>query len=133
MAAVLLPAIVVMNKAAGAGRRRAAGHRQAGGLIGQEPDISEILNGLACAKAWAHFDSVVASGRARPGNGRLQRLFAPGCIAPPDGDNGQQQDQNKYLRHATPSLPDSLPKNQYRKWRPLEKAMRLLHAESQVA
>ena len=70
MAPVVIPAIIVMDKTTYAFSRGAAGYRQAGRLIGQETDSPEILDCLACAEAFTHFDTMVIFSCVLPCSGR---------------------------------------------------------------
>jgi hypothetical protein len=101
IAAVVIPAVVVVDEAAGALRSSAARNRKAGRLIGQESATRKILDGLACMGAFAHLDTVECFACGLPRNGRFLRLFPAGNPAPPERDNSQQQDKHKNLRHFT--------------------------------
>lgn len=99
VAAVVIPAIIVMDEAAGALRDGTTCHRQTGRLIGQESGTTEILNRLASMGTFADLDTVIFFACGLRGNGRCMHFFLPANPVPSERNGRQQQDKHKYLNH----------------------------------
>lgn len=97
IAALVIPAIIVMDIAACASLLTAAGHGQTRRLAGQETNPPETLGGLACGDTKSHFDAVILARRFPFYRGHCLIFFLPGCVAPPDRDGGHKQYKSKHL------------------------------------
>jgi hypothetical protein len=106
IAAVVIPAIIVMSITAGTlFWHGASGNWQDGSFPGQEADIPKLLDGLAGGCRGAHFNAVVTfSGSASRSEWRLLFL-APGCELPPDCDGCHKKRKGEYLHHIAAPFP----------------------------